>query len=125
MNNKKLVQAFLTKMKAKPNLSKKTFQAYQNDLKQFIQIVHYSVLDMDEVKINHYLEILQKAQDSENTIIRKISTLRRFYYYLLKRHLVRNNFFKYLHFKMINSDQQPKISESEAIKAYRKYFKRK
>jgi len=80
-----LLKSFITYLTHEKRYSQHTVTSYQTDLDQFEKFIEKSALGFTEVKHTHlrnYLVELMEEGHSENTINRKISTLRSFYKFL-------------------------------------------
>lgn len=83
------VQSFLNYLKFEKRYSVNTFQAYQDDLSQFLAFIHftYGQLTLPEISsgiVRSWLASLKEQKISSKTINRKISALKSFFKYLLK-----------------------------------------
>ncbi|EMF0130886.1 tyrosine recombinase XerC [Enterococcus hirae] len=97
---------FLRYLIVERGYSKKTREAYEEDLTNFERFLTESGED-DLLKINHldvrvYLSYLTDERYSRNSISRKIASLRSFYQYLLKEEVIKENPFSYVHLKKKN-----------------------
>ncbi|NVL89855.1 MAG: tyrosine recombinase XerC [Desulfobacterales bacterium] len=96
------VENFIEALSAEKGFSPNTCRAYQNDLEQFAAYLEDSanglpameekvdVRDVDEIVIRSYLGFLYK-KNQKSTIARKLSTLRSFFRFLVKRGVVIRN----------------------------------
>ncbi|MGO2629402.1 MAG: tyrosine recombinase XerC [Enterococcus italicus] len=86
--------------------SEKTQAAYAEDFFQFLDFLEQSgsrdflAIDYRDVRI--YLSFLNDQKYSRNSISRKVASLRSFYQYLLKRMVLTENPFAYVHLKKKN-----------------------
>lgn len=110
MTNTGLLKRFLNQLKQHGMLSNKTIQAYHNDLDQFLNLIDYPLALIDNLRIEKYYTWLQNNHDNHRTIARKMSSLRSFYNFLLFRGLIKNNPFRYIHFKTTRLLFSSKIS---------------
>ena len=84
-----MISAFITYLTLEKKYSKHTITAYQNDLMSF-RIFCESAFDQNEIRTVHYPQIRSWIVDlvgqgvSNNTINRKISSLKSFYKFLQK-----------------------------------------
>jgi integrase/recombinase XerC len=97
-----LVELFIQYLAAEKGYSKLTCQAYRRDLKDFAGYVagahsgrtaradSVQAADVEPLTIRGYLGFLHR-KNKKSTIGRKLSSLRTFYKFLLKRELVREN----------------------------------
>jgi len=96
------VENFIEALSAEKGFSPNTCRAYQNDLEQFATYLEDSasglpamgekvdVRDVDQIVIRSYLGFLYK-KNQKSTIARKLSTLRSFFRFLVKRGVVKRN----------------------------------
>ena len=81
-----LTQRFMTGLIAEKNMSLNTVNSYKNDLFIFSKFLHsrgLSPIQVDRKSINIFIE-LQKARGfSDNTVSRRLSSLRQFYKFLV------------------------------------------
>lgn len=89
--NKQLIDDFLQQLWLQQGLSENTRAAYGTDLQQFVLWLEQRELSLLQVQRSHVLEYLawrlQEGYKARSTA-RFISTLRRFYQYLLERRLI-------------------------------------
>ncbi|MCK9237595.1 MAG: site-specific tyrosine recombinase XerD [Thiopseudomonas sp.] len=89
--NKQLIDDFLQQLWLQQGLSENTRAAYANDLRQFVLWLTEQELALLQVQRSHVLEYLawrlQEGYRARSTA-RFISTLRRFYQYLLEQRLI-------------------------------------
>lgn len=76
--------------------SEKTSKAYQIDLQEFADFLHYnfpniSILEVTEDEIGCYLAKLYQKKLNKNSISRKLSSLRGFYKYLVNEEKIENS----------------------------------
>ncbi len=90
-----LIQQFLDYIKSNNKYSHNTFVAYQQDMKQFAVFFKNEFVDnniiTDHKLIRNWLIKLNLDKNIPRTINRKISTLKTFYRFLLKREIVKLN----------------------------------
>lgn len=96
------VENFIEALSAEKGFSPNTCRAYQNDLEQFAAYLEDSasglpamgekvdVRKVDEIVIRSYLGFLYK-KNQKSTIARKLSTLRSFFRFLVKRGVISRN----------------------------------
>ena len=116
-----MISAFITYLTLEKNYSKHTITAYQNDLNSF-SLFCKNTFDQDEIRNVHYTQIRSWIVDlvsqgvSNNTINRKISTLKSFYKFLQKtKQIDLNPLIKHKALKVEKRIQNP-FSESEITK---------
>lgn len=97
------VNLFLTYLSTEKNYSENTKLAYQEDIKEFLAFLKASgdddFLHITYQDVRIYLAELYDQQYSRNTVSRKISALRSFYEYLVRREAVVENPFDYVQLK--------------------------
>lgn len=103
MTNNELKNIFLLYLITERHYSELTKKAYEEDINEFTDFLSatgepsYESVSLQDVRI--FLGELSDRQLSRNTISRKISSLRAFYQFLLKNHVVTENPFSYIHLK--------------------------
>lgn len=93
----KTIESFLKYLTQERRYSKKTVEAYQEDLKTYYhfldeQKISYQKITNDEIR--RFLKYLNSKKYSKNTISRLLSTLRHYYNYLITQKIVFKNPFK-------------------------------
>ncbi len=83
-----MLNKFLNYLKYEKRYSQHTIKAYDNDLREYYDYAEIFQEEKNPIKLNfqqhrHYLVFLQNQKYSNRTINRKISSLKRFYKYLL------------------------------------------
>ena len=116
-----MISAFIAYLTLEKKYSKHTISAYQNDLKSF-RIFCQKTFDQHEIHTVHYSQIRSWIVDlvgqgvSNNTINRKISSLKTFYKFLQKtKQIDLNPLIKHKALKVEKRIQTP-FSESEITK---------
>jgi integrase/recombinase XerC len=96
------IESFIKALSAEKGFSSNTCRAYRNDLEQFLAYLRASasgplkrveevgLSNVDETVIRSYLGFLYK-KNQKSTIARKVSALRSFFRFLVKRGVVRTN----------------------------------
>ncbi|UCD88291.1 MAG: tyrosine recombinase XerC [Desulfobacterales bacterium] len=96
------IERFIEALSAEKGFSPNTCRAYRNDLEQFFAYVRESansllkgaeeinVTDVDDILIRSYLGFLHK-KNQKSTIARKLSALRSFFRFLVKRGAINTN----------------------------------
>ena len=99
---KKWIRSFIESLSAEKGFSPNTCRAYRNDLEQFIAFLgdaykgrqeegnEINVRDVDDIVIRSYLAFLYK-KNQKSTIARKLSALRSFFRFLVKRGAIDTN----------------------------------
>lgn len=93
----KTIESFLKYLTQERRYSKKTVEAYQEDLKTYYLFldekkISYQKITNDEIR--RFLKYLNSKKYSKNTISRLLSTLRHYYNYLITQKIVFKNPFK-------------------------------
>ena len=106
--NKILINDFISYLLKEKKFSQNTVRAYNNDLLQFLEFINsydsnVSLLKIDRTAIQFFIQKLSKQLVSDKTLLRKVSTIKSFYNYLVYNGKIDNNIAK-----MISS---PKISK--------------
>lgn len=78
------VEKFLEYLKIVRNYSEHTIRNYANDLQLFMQYTSINLADIGRREIRSFLSSLVSRGDSRKTQLRRISTLRSFFTYLVK-----------------------------------------
>jgi len=91
-----LISGFTAYLQFEKRYSEKTVQAYQHDLEQFFLYLKSQFGDTDISQITHihirsWLAQLREFDISAKSVNRKISTLKSFYKYLLRKELVKSS----------------------------------
>jgi tyrosine recombinase XerC len=94
----KLISAYLSYLEDERNYSQHTVVSYANDLAQYYTFLNntYPELlerhdDTDQGVIRAFLGLLLDSGVSKKSVVRKLSTLRSFYKFLVRRNVVRQN----------------------------------
>ena len=114
------LRSFFNFLIIEKGLSKNTVKAYETDIKGFIKWINQnnkqSLLNIKETSVNQYISYLFSLKLKSSSVNRKISSLKSFYLFLLKKKLIR-----YSPFSEVISPKQEKylpasMSESEVEK---------
>ena len=114
------LRSFFNFLIIEKGLSKNTVKAYETDIKGFIKWINknnkQSLLNIKESSVNQYISYLFGLKLKSSSVNRKISSLKSFYLFLLKKKLIR-----YSPFSEVISPKQEKylpasMSESEVEK---------
>lgn len=95
-----LYNAYETYLRYERKLSDNTIAAYKRDLDHFAQwlkVEGIPLLEVDNVVARSYLFQLSQEKLSKNSLSRKISSIKRFYAYLLETNVVQKNPFQSIH----------------------------
>ena len=114
------LRSFFNFLIIEKGLSKNTVKAYETDITGFIKWINknnkQSLLNIKESSVNQYISYLFSLKLNSSSVNRKISSLKSFYLFLLKKKLIR-----YSPFSEVISPKQEKylpasMSESEVEK---------
>ncbi|KAA3635868.1 MAG: tyrosine recombinase XerD [Calditrichaeota bacterium] len=88
------LQDYLQYLKLERGLSANSLSSYKNDIEKFFLVVEVKKpQDVDLKIISLFFDQMQKASMKPATIARKISTLKRFFSYLVEQNHLRSNIF--------------------------------
>lgn len=76
------------------NLSKNTLLAYTQDLKKYIDFIkknNLNLLEIKKEKVLAFLRDMEKQEISSRTLVRLITTIKQFYYFLLIKNYIQHN----------------------------------
>ena len=90
----KYVDDFLEYLLVVKKHSDNTIIGYRVDILEFNEFMNNNLLNVTKDDINSYLKYLFDNDVSKSSISRKLSSLRSFYNYLLKKDIVKENYFK-------------------------------
>ncbi|HHV80937.1 MAG TPA: tyrosine recombinase XerC [bacterium] len=88
MSSEEYIDMFLRYMKSERGSSRNTLKAYQKDLLQFLNFIRedsVEILSVSKDNIRDFISSLTEKGYNRNSIIRKLSTLRHFYSFMVKR----------------------------------------
>ncbi|MBC7319441.1 tyrosine recombinase XerC [bacterium] len=88
------IDLFLTYIKSERGATVNTLKAYEKDLKQFLSFIREENLEIHSISrdsVRDFIVLLTKSRYNKNSIIRKLSTLRRFYTFMVKRDFMSEN----------------------------------
>lgn len=88
MSSEEHIDMFLRYMKSERGSSRNTLKAYQKDLLQFLNFIRedsVEILSVSKDNIRDFISSLTEKGYNRNSIIRKLSTLRHFYSFMVKR----------------------------------------
>ena len=88
----KYIDDFLEYLLVVKKHSDNTITNYRVDLLEFMEFTNHN-LDIQKDDVNNYLKYLYELKISKSSISRKLSSLRSFYNYLIKKEIVNNNYF--------------------------------
>lgn len=84
----KEIEDFLSYIKNQKNYSEKTFLSYKNDLYSFYEYIKKDIKDIKISDIRNYVSDLIKYGYKPRTVARKLSSLKSFFKFLLKRKII-------------------------------------
>lgn len=84
----KEIEDFLSYIKNQKNYSEKTFLSYKNDLFSFYEYVKKDLKDVKISDIRNYISDLIKYGYKPRSVARKLSSLKSFFKFLLKRKMI-------------------------------------
>ena len=85
------LRAFLSYLFVEKGLSQNTVKAYQKDIESFLswlQKYHINYINLTEVDTNKYISFLFESKLKSSSVNRKISSLKAFYLFLLKKNKI-------------------------------------
>ena len=85
-----LLENFIKYKADSKSLKKETLDLYHGDIKDFENFIEKDFLDVKKEDILKYVEFLKKNYQP-NSIIRKVSTIKTFYKYLLEKRFINDN----------------------------------
>ncbi|MCX7796103.1 MAG: tyrosine recombinase XerC [bacterium] len=88
------IELFLTYMKSERGATVNTLRAYEKDLKQFLSFIREDNLEVYGISrdnVRDFIILLTENRYNKNSVIRKLSTLRRFYTFMVKRGFMEEN----------------------------------
>ncbi len=86
----RLLESFIKYKSDSKGLKKETLDLYNGDMKDFQEFIVKDLLEVNNDDILKYIEYLKNSYQP-NSILRKISTVKTFYRYLLERRLIDDN----------------------------------
>lgn len=89
----KEIDSFIEYLKIVKKDSGYTLENYHHDIVEYYQVVGRTI-NISEDDVSKYLEYLYSRDYNRNTISRKLSAIRSFYRYLVKKNIVSVNYFK-------------------------------
>ncbi len=89
----KYIDDFLEYLLVVKKHSDNTITNYRVDLLEFNEFIGNKLLKIDKDDVNNYLKFLYDNDISKSSIARKLSSLRSFYNYLVKKEKVDINYF--------------------------------
>ncbi len=90
----KYINDFLEYLLVIKKHSDNTIKNYHIDLLEFNEFINNKLLDINKDDVNNYLKILYDNNLNKSSISRKLSSLRTFYDYLVKKEIINTNYFR-------------------------------
>ncbi|CAI2600217.1 Tyrosine recombinase XerC [Apilactobacillus kunkeei] len=100
--DEELIEWYMKYLINERQYSDNTAIAYQSDINEFVKTLEEedrSLQQTDDLDVSNYLTILKQCDESRNTVIRKISSLRSFFYFLERNDVVSQNPFDQVNLK--------------------------
>lgn len=94
MDNKKLVTEYLQYVRVERGLATNTITSYRQDLTKYLTYLKQQKITATTVshfEILNYLTYLNQRGSSQNSIIHMVTSLRKFYQYLIQVHVITSN----------------------------------
>lgn len=88
------IDLFLKYMKSERGATINTLKAYEKDLRQFLKFLRDESLEIYSAtkdSVRDFIMVLTENRYNRNSVVRKLSTLRRFYTFMVKRGFVGEN----------------------------------
>lgn len=111
-----LISSFLEYIRTLKKESDNTIISYENDLEEFSSYIRKRDIDLRDFEMHdarEYTRYLMK-KDMEASVLRKLSALRSFYNYLIKRDIAEDNPFNYVSLKR-NETRLPVVLSKEEV----------
>ncbi len=89
--NKVTIESFLRYCETERMYSAHTADAYNSDLTEFFSVIDKELIDITVTDVRVYIEYLYDIDRERTTINRKLSTIRRFFRFALREHIVDSN----------------------------------
>lgn len=120
IESERLIEAFLDDLWSEQNLSDNTLEAYRNDMKGFVRWLEsrneaYSLLSVQRDDILSYLSLRTEQAGKPRSLARCLSSLRRFYTYLRRRKLMKDDPTALLDSPKIGRPLPKVLSEEEVV----------
>ena len=110
------ISGFISSMAATKNLSLKTIKAYTSDLNQYgVFISQKNKLPPDKNVIFRFVEHLRVSHHKDNTIKRKLVTLKMFYDFLYNERIIKTNPFFEIKFSLKQEKRLPKTLTTKEV----------
>jgi len=94
-SNEYLLDLFLKYMRSERGATENTIKAYENDLIQFSDFLKFKedkdLISASKEDLREFIVFLTEGGNLRSTIVRKLSTLRSFYTFLVKRNILDSN----------------------------------
>lgn len=115
-DNSQLLEEYIDTLKRYGKTSEETIEIYRREIEDFINFIfHDKIVDLkDDIGIK-YIENLKK-RFSTLSVKRKVTSVRGFYKYLIKKNLVESDPFSEIKIVQEKKDISPKVTEGEIIR---------
>lgn len=112
--NNRIIEEYLTFLKATKNLTDKTIIAYKSDIQDFKKFVGKNEL-YDEIFIDYIKELSSIRELKDSTINRKLVSLKMFIDYLYKQEYIDKNYYNSHKFSFRKEKKLPKTLEVREV----------
>ena len=113
----KYIDDFLEYLVVVKKHSDNTIINYRVDLLEFMEFTNNNI-DIKKDDVNNYLKYLYEQNTSKSSISRKLSSLRSFYNYLLKKEIIDNNYFSLIKNPKKDSSLPKYVKEEDIDKMF-------
>jgi integrase/recombinase XerC len=113
----KYIDDFLEYLVVVKKHSDNTIINYRVDLLEFTEFTNNNI-DIKKDDVNNYLKYLYEQNTSKSSISRKLSSLRSFYNYLLKKEIIDNNYFSLIKNPKKDSSLPKYVKEEDIDKMF-------
>ena len=114
----KYIDEFLEYLLVVRKHSENTIINYRVDILEFSEFMDNKLLDINKDYVSNYLKYLYDNNISKSSISRKLSSLRSFYNYLVKKEIINMNYFTMVKNPKKNASLPKFVKEDEALKMF-------
>ena len=114
----KYIDEFLEYLLVVKKHSDNTIINYRTDILEFNEFMSDNLLNINKEDVSNYLKYLYDLKLSKSSISRKLSSLRSFYNYLLKKEIINKNYFSMIKNPKKNSSLPKFVKEEEIDKMF-------
>ena len=114
----KYIDEFLEYLLVVRKHSENTIINYRVDILEFNEFMNDKLLDINKDDVNNYLKYLYDNNISKSSISRKLSSLRSFYNYLVKKEIINTNYFTKVKNPKRSASLPKFVKEDEALKMF-------